>query len=70
MKNLFLSWQLLSWKADHMGSFIPPSRDGTFTENYNLCVFQLIIYEIIVFSDIFIQYFNIGKYESLTVTLF
>ena len=54
MENLFLSWQLLSWKVGHMGRFIPSSQDGTFTDNYNLGVFQIIIYAIIVFSDIFI----------------
>ena len=69
MKNFFLSWQLLSWKADHMGSSIPPSRDGTFTVNYNLSVFQIIIYGIIVFSEIFIQHFNIRTCESLMVTM-
>ena len=54
MENLFLSWQLLSWKVDHMGRFIPSSRIGTFTGNYNLGVFQIFIYGIIIFSDIFI----------------
>ena len=68
MKNLFPSWQLLPSKADHMGSFIPPSLDGIFTGNYNLSVFQIIIYWVNVFSDTFIQYLNIRKCEYLMVT--
>ena len=53
-----------------MGSFIPPSLDDIFTGNYNLSVFQIIIYWVNVFSDTFIQYLNIRKCEYLMVTLF
>ena len=54
MENLFLSWQLLCWKVDRMGRFIPSSRIETFADNYNLGVFQIIIYGIIVFFQIFL----------------